>query len=480
MREHRHRVAEIRVVRVDVRSRAVLARAEQRVLEVVCEKPEAAVRAGAVASAEPIVCARARGTVGIAHPEIEQEKIYKVVHVEQHRVRSRCDAIRSEAEDFKIVRVGRRGEVRLGLGPKLLPRDQVAVCISRGVSGGLLAFDHVVIVLEAAEVCFAKRRLGALFGIKEAPVNAVDVEVKVPQPPGMPAHVELCLARALLAHEGVRIAVSRREAPRVILRGAEIELVKFLRSTPAKQRVLQLRFPIVPAEEKMEAVLRIIRVAGKTAANPNAAIYLKLITAIRLQRVRRIDPFHRARTFPRETAPTRIRVDALARTDVQQARERHRDAHARQRIERSFHCCGTAKCGICVVHNVRVHSEIEHLRSAARARPAGRRSACGGLRDDVGWKKIRLRVHVGRLKAGLERCRADDRRAGDVDRGRIHRARRRRRRCAIGRVADGRARSERRDRQRERRSENAALHAELRVCDFAEQRVRAVHRAGRR
>src|SRR5688572_19725201 len=86
VQKHRRRVGEVRVVRVEVWPGAVFAGAEEGVLEVVREKFEPSMGASPIASAKPVIRRRTRSAVEISHPEIEEEEVDKVVHVEQYGV----------------------------------------------------------------------------------------------------------------------------------------------------------------------------------------------------------------------------------------------------------------------------------------------------------------------------------------------------------------------------------------------------------
>src|SRR6185436_7286396 len=103
--------------------------------------------------------------------------------------------------------------------------------------GASLNLDHVIIVREAAPIRFAESGFWTFVGIVNAPEHAVDVKEAVIAALALLTHGQLRVARENVANKNAaRVAA---ETPGVILEGAQIHLVEFLRAIVAEERIFQ-------------------------------------------------------------------------------------------------------------------------------------------------------------------------------------------------------------------------------------------------
>src|SRR5262249_35315311 len=137
--------------------------------------------------------------------------------------------------------------------------------------GGYL--DRVVIAGIAAEVTGGEVGLGALIGVEEAPVLAVDVEVVEVAALALPAHGQLGVARELVAQAGE--AGAPVEAPGVVLGGAQVGVVEAGGgAVAAHDGVIEGGVAVIVAEIEVEGVLGVVALAAVAAADADAGVGL--------------------------------------------------------------------------------------------------------------------------------------------------------------------------------------------------------------
>ena len=279
------RVALLRAAARRPRAGAVLVEVEQRVLAVVEDEAEPAVRAGAVADPEPVVRALVAHEVGdrrveVAAPVDDEHHVDQVDGVDEHGVGGVWGAVRVVAEQALVGGVvlllgEAAGQGGVGEVPERVPGVERAV-------GGLDAaaevgvdLDRVVVVGVAAEVGGGEVGVGALVDVEQAPVLAVEVEVVAGAVAAGVAGGELHVAGEGVADEdaaGVGLI-----GPRVVLGAAEVELVELGGGAGgvAEQREVEPGGAVAAAEEQAERVLRVVGGAGEAAADAQAAVGLE-------------------------------------------------------------------------------------------------------------------------------------------------------------------------------------------------------------
>ena len=78
-----------------------------------------------------------------------------------------------------------------------------------------------------------------------------------------------------VAHEVVFCPVVPRGHPVIILRGSQINLVKFLDAFGLEQGIFEFSFPVFIAEKQTERMLRVLIVSAPTAPDTQAGIDVK-------------------------------------------------------------------------------------------------------------------------------------------------------------------------------------------------------------
>ncbi|OQC29734.1 MAG: hypothetical protein BWX70_01510 [Verrucomicrobia bacterium ADurb.Bin070] len=253
--------------------------------------------------------AAADGRIGIAGIVGAQHVADQVVLVEVDRIGGVARAVRVQALDTRVV-VGVRA------GEPLVDSDVV-----QGVEGlkgavrsgcripGARRLDAIPVIAVAAQIGRREIGIAAFLGLVEAPVLAVDVEMVVAAARVGHAHLALGVAREGLAHEGVEIAVLK--CPRVILRGAQVDLVELGGAFAVEERETQLARAVVRAEKKAQRVLGIVDAAAERAADANSRVDVELGG----RAARRIDQFDRDRPLPADAVVAGIGVDAGLRPE---------------------------------------------------------------------------------------------------------------------------------------------------------------------
>ena len=221
-----------------VRSGPILGHIQQGVFGIMGRKPEPAMMPGPIALSIPVVGRRVPEEVRNRRIEItavknHQHVVDEVVDIEQVFVSGVLGSVGIATLEFEIGRSVR--ESRFGGVIKTSPGIHVPV---RGVDGvrPRLDLNDVVVVFVAAVVGGRISRFGALTTIVEAPVLAIDVQVVVVPPLPLSPHVELAIPAELIANEnplGIPL-----KTPRVVLKGAKVEGVKFISARIAEERKL--------------------------------------------------------------------------------------------------------------------------------------------------------------------------------------------------------------------------------------------------
>ena len=99
------------------------------------------------------------------------------------------------------------------------------------------------------------------------------------------AHRELKVAVELVAEEYA--AQVAGQAPGIILRATQVDVVESLRAFLPEERIFQFAFAVLRAEKETEGVLGIHRHAAEPAANSHAAIDLKALRSVRINQFQR-------------------------------------------------------------------------------------------------------------------------------------------------------------------------------------------------
>jgi hypothetical protein len=124
----------------------------------------------------------------------------------------------------------------------------------------ILRHDDVIVVRLTAEIRGRIRGLRAFLAFVEAPIQAIEVEMIVPGARIGLARFALEVATELLPDKRVLLArIEGLQAPGIVLRGAQVDVLEFLRALGVEQRVLKRRRPVVAAEEQAEECLGLCR-----------------------------------------------------------------------------------------------------------------------------------------------------------------------------------------------------------------------------
>ena len=139
------------------------------------------------------------------------------------------------------------------------------------------ALHYIVIGLAPAEVRLTVRGFGAFIRFVQAPILAIQIQMIITRPPIGLAHRPKRFSAEYFAHHCIKIPIRRRSFawPGVVLAGADIKSLEFLRPFVFKQWILQLTGPVLAPEKHPEGVFNEIRVAAKSSSYSQAAILLK-------------------------------------------------------------------------------------------------------------------------------------------------------------------------------------------------------------
>ncbi len=427
---------------------AVFVDVEQCVLGVVNEEPEA-VRPGAVAQGVEVVGPGVAQEVGdgrVQVPAVEDEEhvINQVRDIHQLFVGGIARAVGVVALHKLIGSV--TGEAGPGQVVKPGPRLHVAVGGPERVRPGL-DLEGVEVLAAAAEIGGAVGGLGALAGVVQAPVLAVDVEVVELAPLARMAHGQLQVAVQLVAHEDA--AAVALKAPRVVLESAQIYFVEAVRAGVAEERIAQFRGPVFLAEKQPEGVFGIAGAAAESAPDAKARRHLETRRPVRMDQLDRTGP------LPIPAVLAGVGVNARGR--VEQVVEVHDDGKARQRLE----VVPDGGCVPGVVDHPRVHAVVHHV-GAPTGRPARRRRAGGRLPQHVVQKQVGVRDHRRGLVTFQKRRGAQHGGASDVQRSGVGQAVVQRRQRPVGGVTQRSSRRATGQFQVKRRLIEAPLDAQAR------------------
>jgi len=272
---------------------------------------------------------------------------------------------------------------------------------------GLVAVGHddVIVLAVAAEVGLGVGGFRAFLALVEAPVLAVEIEMVEPAAGVRPAHGPLDVPAEHFAQERVLGAgVARIEAPGVVLRGAQVEVVELCDALVVEERILQLRDAVVGSEEQPERVLRIAAAAAESSSNAQPRVDLKPFRPIGTQQL------HRNGTLPCTSFAARVDVDAALR--VEQVRQIGHQRNRGNRQQRIVHQVLVLR----IVDHVRVHAIVDHLAVHVARRPGCRRAlVIGRLRDDVVDEEIGVRLDGRSQPSGPHRRRSQTRGPADSD-----------------------------------------------------------------
>ena len=221
-----------------VGSGPILGHIQQGVLGIMGRESEPAMTPGPVALSIPVVGRRVPEEVRNRRIEItavknHQHVVDEVVDIEQVFVSGVLGSVGIATLEFEIGRI--IYDARFGGVVETGPGSHVPVRGVDGVRPGL-DLDDVVVVFVAAVVGGRIGRFGALTTIVEAPVLAIDVQVVVVPALPLSPHVELAIPAELIANKnplGIPL-----KTPRVVLKGAKVEGVKFISARIAEERKL--------------------------------------------------------------------------------------------------------------------------------------------------------------------------------------------------------------------------------------------------
>ena len=284
-----HRVVEFAAVEIAERivhwlfaDHVVGLRVEHRQLPIVDKKAESEVALAALNCAPIILHAAARRIVARRAVVADEHVVDQVIHIHQPLVGRVARAVGIVALHTLIFRS--RCEVRIRRIVQPPPGGDRAVrvvCPAECV----VVFYHIVVALVSAEIVRGKRRVVPLLRVVEAPVKSVDVKMEKVAAIARLAHRDLRIAAPLIADEIVLFLPS--PVPRGNLIAAQIELVANRRALRAEHWILKLRRTVIAAEKQTQRVFRVARIAARSAADSDAAIYLKTGRAVRFDQLDR-------------------------------------------------------------------------------------------------------------------------------------------------------------------------------------------------
>ena len=265
-------------------------------------------------------------------------------------------------------------------------------------------------------------------------------------PRGRLTHRELQVAVELVTQKDRALLVAN--VPRVVLKRAQIDVVKFLRPVVAEERVFQLGRAVGVPEKQAERMLWIGTAPAETAAYPDAAVDLKPFFAVRMNQL------HGGGALGFAAVPLGVGVDAFFA--VKQVVEIHDQRKRGQRVEALDQILGVVR----VVHDPLIHPVVYLIVAPREWEILGRQSVRRLLHDVVqkkkcpgGWRGGFVSLFEGRsAKRG---------RLGDVHRRLVSVAVFRGRTGAVQRVADSGALGFCRKRELERLLVPTAFFAEL-------------------
>ena len=330
--------------------------------------------------------------VQIASIKNHEHVVDQVVDIEEHLIVRVACAIGIVAKNPLVG--GIRLEAGLADFPKPLPRIERAVGGKQPVLRVALAFalaaadlDHVKVILLALEIRGTKRGFGALDHVEQPPVVAVDVQVTVMPACSRLAKRELHVAVELVAHE--RAARIIAQAPRVIAKCPQVDVVKLLRGVLAKHRILQLGRAVFAAEKETKRVLGVGGHPAEPSANSHATIFLKTGLPVRA------DHFQRTRAFPLTTIV--FCVGKNAGLLVEQVVHLHHKRVTRKRTQPVKNLILVTL----VIDHTLIHPVVHVIESPLVRETVGRQPV-RRLPHNVLREKVCTRHHLGRLEARLE------------------------------------------------------------------------------
>src|SRR6185503_1734880 len=137
---------------------------------------------------------------------------------------------------------------------------------------------------------------------------AIEVQMVIPRAPILLAHCSECLAAEDLADQCVKISVGGRSLarPRIILAGAKVKRLKFLRAFILEEGIVQFAGTVGAAKEHTERMLHEVRISAEAAADAQSAILLEAAG----HTVGGVDQFEGHWPFPNFAVAVGVCVDA--------------------------------------------------------------------------------------------------------------------------------------------------------------------------
>ena len=220
---------------------------EERVLGVMGIKRKANIIVGPVTEREEIVRSIISQEVGqrcveVAHPECHQHEVDQIIHIDQHRQVCVTHAIAVESLHLVILSTLVHEAWIDQISPHIknvLPGIKITVgrlvgIATRAPSG----FNRIVVGFISSKISLSVGSLGTFLRHVQPPVNTVNVYMVIATSGVRLSHIPLGVAGKHFAQESIPVWVIL-ECPGIILRGPEVEVVKFIDSFIPENRESQ-------------------------------------------------------------------------------------------------------------------------------------------------------------------------------------------------------------------------------------------------